>query len=63
MTHLRCRSGVDAAVKLAEALSMPACTTYLHNDAFPASHELACGPLGYQGSQVGWLVVGLSMGR
>ena len=54
---------MDAAVKLAEALSMPACTTYLHNDAFPASHELACGPLGYQGSQVGWLVVGLSMGR
>ena len=26
-------------------------TSYLHNDAFPASYELACGPLGYQGSK------------
>src|SRR6185503_12501949 len=22
-----------------------------HNDSFPASHALACGPLGYQGSK------------
>jgi sulfoacetaldehyde acetyltransferase len=25
--------------------------SYLHNDSFPASHALACGPLGYQGSK------------
>ena len=43
--------GVDAARWLAEHLSCPVVTSYLHNDAFPASHELACGPLGYQGSK------------
>ena len=37
--------------RLAEHLSAPVVTSYLHNDAFPASHELACGPLGYQGSK------------
>ena len=36
---------------LAEHLSCPVVTSYLHNDAFPASHPLACGPLGYQGSK------------
>ena len=40
--------GVDAAVKLAEQLQAPVCTTYLHNDAFPRSHPLLMGPLGYQ---------------
>jgi len=25
--------------------------TYLHNDAFPKSHKLWMGPLGYQGSK------------
>jgi len=43
--------GVDAARQLAEWLSCPVVTSYLHNDAFPARHELACGPLGYQGSK------------
>ena len=37
------------AIALAELLQMPVCTSYLHNDAFPASHPLWCGPLGYQG--------------
>ncbi|MBK1681396.1 sulfoacetaldehyde acetyltransferase [Rhodocyclus tenuis] len=36
---------------LAEHLSAPVVNSYLHNDTFPASHELAAGPLGYQGSQ------------
>ncbi len=36
---------------LAEYLSAPVCTTYLHNDAFPSSHSLWCGPLGYLGHQ------------
>lgn len=43
--------GVEAARQLAEHLGCPVVTSYLHNDAFPASHELACGPLGYQGSK------------
>src|ERR1019366_2109823 len=29
----------------------PVVTGYLRNDAFPASHPLWCGPLGYQGSK------------
>ncbi len=40
--------GVESAVKLAEQLQAPVCTTYLHNDAFPRSHPLLMGPLGYQ---------------
>jgi sulfoacetaldehyde acetyltransferase len=40
-----------SAVALAERLQAPVVTSYLHNDAFPASHPLACGPLGYQGSK------------
>jgi sulfoacetaldehyde acetyltransferase len=38
-------------VRLAERLGAPVCTSYLHNDAFPASHPLWAGPLGYQGSK------------
>jgi sulfoacetaldehyde acetyltransferase len=37
--------------RLAEQLSAPVANSYLHNDSFPASHELAIGPLGYQGSK------------
>jgi sulfoacetaldehyde acetyltransferase len=36
---------------LAELLHAPVCNSYLHNDSFPASHPLWCGPLGYQGSK------------
>jgi sulfoacetaldehyde acetyltransferase len=36
---------------LAERLGAPVSTSYLHNDAFPASHPLWAGPLGYQGSK------------
>ena len=36
---------------LAERLGAPVVNSYLHNDSFPASHELWCGPLGYQGSK------------
>jgi len=39
------------AVALAELLGAPVCSSYLHNDSFPASHVLAVGPLGYQGSK------------
>lgn len=43
--------GVAEAIALAEQLGAPVCNSYLHNDSFPASHELAVGPLGYQGSK------------
>src|SRR5215469_562012 len=39
------------AIELAGTLGAAVCSSYLHNDAFPASHALAAGPLGYQGSK------------
>merc|ERR1712176_660959 len=43
--------GVDASKQLAEKLSAPVCCNYQHNDAFPGSHALYAGPLGYNGSK------------
>jgi sulfoacetaldehyde acetyltransferase len=43
--------GTAQAVALAGLLHAPVCSSYLHNDSFPASHPLWCGPLGYQGSK------------
>jgi sulfoacetaldehyde acetyltransferase len=43
--------GTREAVALAELLHAPVAESYLHNDAFPASHPLWVGPLGYQGSK------------
>ncbi|MGJ8616030.1 MAG: sulfoacetaldehyde acetyltransferase [Sulfitobacter sp.] len=43
--------GIDASAKLAEALDAPVACGYQHNDAFPGSHPLAVGPLGYNGSK------------
>ncbi len=43
--------GVEEAVALAEQLGAPVVSSYLHNDSFPNSHQLYCGPLGYQGSK------------
>jgi len=42
---------IDASAKLAEKLSAPVCCNYQHNDAFPGSHPLSVGPLGYNGSK------------
>ncbi len=42
---------VDECKVLAERLGAPVVNSYLHNDSFPASHPLWCGPLGYQGSK------------
>ena len=42
---------IPASVRLAEALDAPVCCNYQHNDAFPGSHPLAVGPLGYNGSK------------
>jgi len=36
---------------LAEYITAPVVNSYLHNDTFPGSHELACGPIGYCGSK------------
>lgn len=36
---------------LAERLEAPVCVGYQHNDAFPGSHPLFAGPLGYNGSK------------
>lgn len=44
-------NAVEATKRLAEYLTAPVVNSYLHNDSFPASHELAAGPLGYQGSK------------
>jgi len=42
---------IPAARALAEALSAPVACGYQHNDAFPGSHPLFVGPLGYNGSK------------
>lgn len=42
---------VNECRQLAERLAAPVVNSYLHNDSFPASHPLWCGPLGYQGSK------------
>jgi sulfoacetaldehyde acetyltransferase len=42
---------IPASMKLAERLDAPVCVGYQHNDAFPGSHPLFAGPLGYNGSK------------
>ncbi|SDM99357.1 sulfoacetaldehyde acetyltransferase [Vreelandella arcis] len=49
--------GVDACQALAERLGAPVVNSYQHNDSFPASHPLWCGPLGYQGSKAGMKLI------
>jgi len=43
--------GIGASQRLAERLEAPVCVGYQHNDAFPGSHPLFAGPLGYNGSK------------
>ncbi|MEL6639820.1 MAG: sulfoacetaldehyde acetyltransferase [Pseudomonadota bacterium] len=45
--------GIEASKTLAETLDAPVCVGYQHNDAFPGSHPLFAGPLGYNGSKAG----------
>ncbi len=42
---------IGACQALAERLDAPVASGYQHNDSFPGSHPLACGPLGYNGSK------------
>ena len=44
---------IPESMKLAEKLDAPVCCGYQHNDAFPGSHPLFAGPLGYNGSRAG----------
>ena len=46
-------SAIGESMKLAERLDAPVCCGYQHNDAFPGSHPLHAGPLGYNGSKAG----------
>jgi len=48
---------VGECKKLAELLGAPVVNSYLHNDSFPASHPLWCGPLGYHGSKAAMQVI------
>jgi sulfoacetaldehyde acetyltransferase len=47
------KGGIKASMALAERLDAPVCVGYQHNDAFPGSHPLFAGPLGYNGSKAG----------
>ena len=49
--------GVEQCRALAERLGAPVVNSYQHNDSFPASHPLWCGPLGYQGSKAGMKLI------
>ena len=42
---------IPDTVALAERLDAPVCVGYQHNDAFPGTHPLFAGPLGYNGSR------------
>lgn len=44
---------IGTSIELAERLDAPVCCGYQHNDAFPGSHPLFAGPLGYNGSKAG----------
>jgi len=42
---------ISESIALAEKLDAPVCCGYQHNDAFPGTHPLSVGPLGYNGSK------------
>ena len=49
--------GIEEVKTIAELLGAPVVNSYQHNDSFPASHHLWCGPLGYQGSKAGMKLI------
>ena len=49
--------GIAASRALAERLDAPVCCGYQHNDAFPGSHPLFAGALGYNGSKAGMQLI------
>jgi sulfoacetaldehyde acetyltransferase len=48
---------IPASQALAERLDAPVCCGYQHNDAFPGSHPLSVGPLGYNGSKAAMEII------
>lgn len=48
---------IEDSIALCERLSAPVCCGYQHNDAFPGSHPLFAGPLGYNGSKAGMKLI------
>ena len=48
---------IETSMALAERLDAPVCCGYQHNDAFPGSHPLFAGPLGYNGSKAGMQLI------
>ena len=48
---------IKDSMALAERLDAPVCCGYQHNDAFPGSHPLFAGPLGYNGSKAGMKLI------
>lgn len=48
---------IAASAALAERLDAPVCCNYQHNDAFPGSHPLSVGPLGYNGSKAAMALI------
>ena len=48
---------IAAAMALAERLDAAVCVGYQHNDAFPGSHPLFAGPLGYNGNKAGMQLI------
>ncbi len=48
---------IPASMALAERLEAPVCVGYQHNDAFPGSHPLFAGPLGYNGNKAGMQLI------
>jgi len=48
---------IKDTIELAERLDAPVCCNYQHNDAFPGSHPLFAGPLGYNGSKAGMQLI------
>ena len=53
-------NAVQETIKLAERLDAPVCVGYQHNDAFPGSHPLFVGPLGYNGSKAGMELIAMA---
>ncbi len=48
---------IKDTVALAERLDAAVCCNYQHNDAFPGSHPLFAGPLGYNGSKAAMMLI------
>ncbi|MBU3917510.1 sulfoacetaldehyde acetyltransferase, partial [bacterium] len=44
-------NAIEEVKALAEYLTAPVVNSYLHNDTFPADHQLSTGPIGYCGSK------------